>query len=315
MFSFARKRLLPGWLAVCKRGESLELAHVERSDAGGVVLKSLQQLTPETKDKTLAGLLSPFTENKTYRNFRCTTLLAQQDYQLLQVDAPDVPEAEQKEALRWRLKDLIEQPVDSVGLDVIPLPEAVLGGRARQLFAAVAKNDALSSVVTAFHAARMSLEVIDLPEMAQRNVAALFEDENRGLAFLVFDEQSALLTFTYQGELFGLRRIEVGVQQLQQASDERRDQLSDRIVLELQRSIDGVDRQFSSITLSRMVVALPPGCGLEEKMRDGLYIPFEAMDLAKVMDISAVPELLDPEMQRKFLRSIGAALRFEDAPA
>jgi MSHA biogenesis protein MshI len=182
------------------------------------------------------------------------------------------------------------------------------------LFAAVAKNDAVAAAVAAFHSARMGLEVIDLPEMAQRNVAALFEDENRGLAFLVFYEQSALLTFTYQGELFGLRRIEVGARQLQESSEERREQLADRVVLELQRSIDGVDRQFSSITLSRMVVAFPPDCGMEEKMRDGLYIPFEAMDLAKVMDLTAVPELADPEMQRRSLKSIGAALRFEDAP-
>lgn len=315
MFPFSRRRRLPGWLAVCQRESAFEMAHVIRGADGGIELKSLstfpligsgekapwETLLQMGADKTLA-----------LRDYRCTTLLSQGSYQLLQVEAPDVPEAEQKEALRWRLKDLIEYPVDSVGFDIIPLPDAVMGGRTRQLFAAVARNDVIEPVVAGFHAAKLNLEVIDLPEMAQRNISALFEDENRALAFLAFDDSSALLTFTYKGELFSLRRIEVGSQQLLNANEERRAQLAERVVLELQRSIDGVDRQFSSISLSRMIISLPPDCGLEEQLRDGLYIPFEPLDLAKVMDISAVPELASAEAQRRSLKTIGAALRQDE---
>jgi MSHA biogenesis protein MshI len=83
----------------------------------------------------------------------------------------------------------------------------------------------------------------------------------------------------------------------------------------MQRSMDTVDRQFSTISLSRMVVALPPDSGLEEQFRNSIYLPFEAMDLARVMDISAFPELADPEQQRRALRTIGAALRNEERAA
>jgi MSHA biogenesis protein MshI len=263
------------------------------------------------------ALLAELAEDKerALKRYQCTTLLPNGGYQLIQVDAPEVPEAEQKEALRWRLKDMIEHPVEAVSFDILPLPEKVLPGGARQLYAAVARNDVIEPVVKGFHGAGMHLEVIDVPELAQRNVAALFEDENRALAFLAFDETSALLTFTYQGELFSLRRIEVGARQFLDASEDRRAQLAERIVLELQRSIDGVDRQFSAISLSRMIVALPPDCGLEEQLASNLYIPFEAMDLAKVMDLSAVPELQSPEAQRLALKSIGAALRHEEVAA
>ena len=38
------------------------------------------------------------------------------------------------------------------------------------------------------------LDAVDIPELAQRNVAALLEDQNRGLAFLRIDETGMMLT-------------------------------------------------------------------------------------------------------------------------
>ena len=39
------------------------------------------------------------------------------------------------------------------------------------------------------------LEVVDVPELAQRNLAHLLELEGRGLALLALDERGGLLTF------------------------------------------------------------------------------------------------------------------------
>lgn len=304
VLSFLRKSRLPGFLAVCQHGQSLEIAHIQRD---GVNVPRL--LHWEVQELDNAGEMVSSDVARRLRDYRCTTLLKTGDYQLLQLDAPDVPEAEQKEALRWGMKDMLQFPAENAHFDLIPLPEAVMPGRAKQLFAAVTQESVVRPVIERFHAAGLGLEAIDLPEFALRNVAALFEDENRGLAFLVFGEQAALLIFTYAGELFSLRRIEVGSQQLLNANEERRAQLVERVLLELQRSIDGVDRQFSSISLSRMIVSLPADCGLEEQLRDGLYIPIESLDLAKVMDIAAFPELASLEVQRCSLKTIGAALR------
>ena len=43
--------------------------------------------------------------------------LAAEQYNLLLIDAPDVPEEELSEAIKWRVKDLISQPIEDVIVD------------------------------------------------------------------------------------------------------------------------------------------------------------------------------------------------------
>ena len=246
------------------------------------------------------------------KSARCTTLLAPNEYRLLQTEAPGVPAAEVREALRWQLRDQVDLAIETAVVDYLPLPDASNGSRPRQLFVALAADTVIAPLVQDFQEAALALQIIDLPELAQRNIAALFETENRGLAFLAFGESSALLTFNYQGELFALRRIEIGAAQFIGAPLERREQLAERVVLEMQRSMDTVDRQFSGISLSRLMVALPPESGLEAHFANAFYLPFEAVDLTTVLDLSAYPALMEPETQRRALPLLGAALRYEE---
>jgi len=319
MFSFTKRQREPGWLAVCPRFGRVDFAHVTRETGQPPVLRKwLSETVPAVVPTGVAPLvacLGDMAKRHELKAFRCTTQLRGGEYQLLQIEAPSVPDAEMKEALHWKLKDLVDLPAEDASFDILPIPDGGAVNRPHQLYLAIAAKSIVVPVVQCFQDAGLDLAAIDLPELAQRNVAELFEDENRGLAFLAFTEQSALLTFTYRGELFAFRRIEIGSEQIAQASAERRLQLAERVVIEMQRSMDTVDRQFSTISLSRMVVALPPDSGLEEQFRNSIYLPFEAMDLARVMDISAFPELADPEQQRRALRTIGAALRNEERAA
>lgn len=311
MFSFAKRQREQGWMAVCLRGDCVEFAHVVRADGGVPVLRQWgREILPADGDG-----LGNSAKARELKRFRCTTLLASGEYQFIQTEAPAVLDAEMKEALRWKLKDLVDLPQETTGFDVLPIPDTSLGGRPRQIFIALAANSVVAPVVQRFQGAGINLEAIDLPELAQRNIAALFEDENRGLAFLVFYETFSLLTFTYRGELFAFRRIDIGSEQFLQAAAERREQLCERVVLEMQRSMDTVDRQFSAISLSRLVMALPMESGLEEHFRSALYLPFEVMQLDQKMDMSAFPELAEPEAQRLALRTIGAALRDDEVAA
>ena len=56
------------------------------------------------------------------KRFRCSTLLPAPQYQLQLLDAPNVPDAELKSAVRWKLKDFLEYPVDSATVDVVQVP-------------------------------------------------------------------------------------------------------------------------------------------------------------------------------------------------
>lgn len=246
--------------------------------------------------------------------YRCTTLLASGDYQMLQVEAPaNVPPQEAKSAARWRIKDLIDYPVETATVDALFIPFNGTG-RASQMFAVAAKNEVIAATVRPFEEAEIPLEVIDIPELAQRNLARLLEEEGRGLALLSFNESGGLLTFTGGGELYMYRRMDILLRSFAAAGPEQRQALHERVVLELQRSLDHFDRQFRHLAISQVVVAPVPGAeDLPENLAANLDVPVAALDLAQVMDFPHIPELKEPARQVQCLRLLGAALREEAA--
>jgi MSHA biogenesis protein MshI len=245
-------------------------------------------------------------------NFQFATLLAPGEYQLLLVDAPNVPDDELKAAVRWSVKDNLNYHIDDAVLDILRIPGGRRAGESnKSLYVVVAPKELISKRIGLFKRANMNLGVIDIPEMAQRNIAALFEQQGRALALLALDESGGLLTFTNDGELFLARRIEISVGQLQDANESLRQQHFDRLELEMQRSIDHFDRQFKNITVNRILVSVPDNVGLIERLGNNLGIPMERLDLNEVMDLTDAPDLTGDEAQVYALHALGAALRQE----
>ena len=243
--------------------------------------------------------------------FSCATLLPARQYQMQLIDAPNVPEAEMKSALRWRLKDVLGYPVESATVDIMAIPtEQAAAGRGRSVYAVSARNQDIESRMKMFAKAKIPLRVIEVGEMAQRNLATLFEADHKALAMLSFSEDGGLLTFTAQGELYLSRRIEVSLDQLSGVRAEMRDQLFERIALELQRSLDHFDRQFSNVPLARLLLApLPDELGLAAYLAGNLSAPVESVDLGAVLDFHDVPELREPAEQVMRWQTLGTALR------
>jgi MSHA biogenesis protein MshI len=246
-------------------------------------------------------------------SYRCTTVLAGGDYQFMSVESPNVPREELKSAMRWRLKDILDFPVDDATF--VPLdPNAVVRPQ-QSVFAIAARNSVVSARQKMFNAAKVKLRVIDVPEMAQRNVSALLEQDGRGIALLSFGEDGGLLTVSWRGELYLSRRIDVTLALLLDDDHDRKHQAFDKITLELQRSLDNFDRQFSFISVAKLVLAPTGATGLDEYLSSNLYTRVETLDLANVLDLERVPELSDPARQQRFFVPIGAALRLEEGAA
>lgn len=244
--------------------------------------------------------------------YRCTTLLRTGDYQMLQVEAPRVPAEEAKTAVRWSIKDMVDFPVESAAVDGLFIPAEGTAARNPQMFAVAAKNDVVAATFKPFGESDIPLEVIDIPELAQRNLARSFEQEGRGLALLAFDEAGGLLTITSGGELYQYRRIEVPAANFGNAAPEQRRGLYDRVVLELQRSLDNFDRQFRDIAVARLLVTPVPGADdMRDHLAANLDLPVAWLELSEVMDFPHIPELREPGRQAQCLRMIGAAMRDE----
>lgn len=243
---------------------------------------------------------------------KCTTLLASSEYQMLMVEAPAVPSNELKTAVRWKIKDSLNYHVEDATIDVLPVPTEKPGSeRAKSIYVIAASNGIIKKHIELFYQAKIELDVIDIPELAQRNVAAMFEQGDQALAMLSFDDNGGLMTFTAGGELYLSRLIEISARQLQDANESLRKQYRERVEFELQRSLDYFDSQFGHMTVNRLLVCVPDNTGLVEFLAAAVDTKVEKLDLSQAMDISAVPTLADSEFAAHALLSLGAALRPE----
>lgn len=297
-----------GWFAVGLGEHGVYLAKIQFAGAMPRVVRCEYHET---------GTVSPASLEKLRREAGIgkdsfTTLLAPGEYQMLLVEAPNVPVNELKTAIRWKIKDGLNFHIDDAMVDVLQIPASKYGSdRPSSVYAIAASNATIQKRIELFEQAGIPLDVIDIPEMAQRNIAALFEQEERALALLAFDERGGLLTFSSGGELYLSRRLEISVGQLQDANEDLRGQYRDRVELELQRSLDYFDRQYNHVPVSRVLVCVPDSTGLVGFLSAAVDAKVEKLDLSQVMDISAVPELGDSEFVPFALPALGAALRQE----
>src|SRR3989338_1424865 len=184
---------------------------------------------------------------------------------MLMVETPNVPASELKTAVRWKIKDSLNYHVEDATIDVLPIPAGKSSSeRVQSVYVIAASNITVKKRIALFEQAKIDLSVIDIPEMAQRNIASLFERGDQALAMLAFDKNGGLLTFTAGGELYLSRFMEITVGQLLDANESLRKQYRERVEFELQRSLDYFDSQFSHMIVNRVLVCAPDNTGLVE---------------------------------------------------
>lgn len=299
-------------LAIALHGEGVFAACVARQAEGKPKVMLAAFYAADKADKaSTPDMLEKTGKDLHANNYRCATLLGAGEYQLLSVEAPNVPADELRTAVRWRLKDMLDFPADQAGIDVLDIPTDK--GRSQSIFAVAARNSLIESRQNRFVDAGVALAVIDIPEMAQRNISALVEPEGRGVAMLSFSSEGGLLTVTFNGELYLARRIDVTLEQLLDSDHDRKHACYDKITLELQRSLDHFDRQYNFINVSKLVLAPTGASGLDEYLSSNLYTRVESLDLAAVLDLGGITELAAPAQQQRFFLTLGAALRQEEA--
>lgn len=298
------------WTAVVFSSHRVEVARMRFQSARRPQLMSWDSYPREGADLDIVKRLRDAGRLGTGR---CSLILPAGQYQLLQIEAPAVPAEEMRDAVRWRIKDMVGFPVEDAGIDC--LPAAAPGGRASQIYVVAASRGVLQSWVHLFQDAKAPLQAIDIGELAQRNVSALFEEDGRGLAILGFDEGGGRLTFTRAGELYFTRYIEVAPEEIADAATGKAANLKERILLDVQRTLDNVDRIHSDIPIARLLVSPPPGAAdFVDYLTENLYQPVAMLDLGQRIDLSAVPRLSNPAVQSAALGAIGGALRGQPVP-
>lgn len=300
-----RRRATPGLTAIGLLDGGVCLVQVARGASGRPQLTACEYRPwgADGERKVLTRLAA----DHGLKRARCTTLLAHNDYSLLVTEAPEVEAGELKTALRWRVKDLIDFPVDEATIDVFDVPGTAVSGRAREMYAVAARNPAVQRQVDLLTRCGVNLDIIDIPEMAQRNLAALLAVDERGVVLLSFTAHTGLMTLTKNGELYLSRHLDVGLELLRTADASGH---LGRIVLEVQRSLDYFENHFRTAPINHLV--LSPSArnipGLAAYLGSNLSVKVEVMDLGQLLDYATTTPA---ELETVGLATLGAALRRE----
>lgn len=298
------------WLSVAFAANGVAVASVTLAATARPVVRKAAFFG----DGAEAAVLEKIGRELHAKQFRITTLLAGGEYQVRALDAPEVPDAELKTAVRWRMKDMLDFPIDEATIEVLRIPAEGAGQRVGgQVLAIAARNSVVGARQRLFAASHMALTAIDIPEMAQRNMSALAATPGRGLAMLSFGEDGGLLTVTFEGELYLSRRLDVTLAQLCDDDYERKHASFDKVTLEVQRSLDHFERQFNAINVNLLMLAPTGAAGLEEYLASNQYMPVATLDLAAVLDFDSVAGLGDAAAQQRLFMALGGALRCEAA--
>src|SRR5690349_17952086 len=136
MFSFIRRARVAGLRAGVAVSDREVAVAVVRRTAGRrpVIVNCVSQPAPEGyADLAVERALQDLALGHT----PVSAVIGAGDYQIVQVEAPEVPPAELRQATRWRLRDQFDFPIDSATIDLFDVP-ATTRRRARMLFAVAA---------------------------------------------------------------------------------------------------------------------------------------------------------------------------------
>jgi MSHA biogenesis protein MshI len=239
-----------------------------------------------------------------------STVLRAQDYQLALVETPEVPPAELRAAMRWRLKDTIDFRVEEAVIDVFDVPDQNRGGHGRMMYAVAARRGAVDRHASAL-AAVPGFDVVDVPELCLRNLASLLPSAASGVALLHLGETTAGIVLVRGKTFYFARQMDFeATLHIAPGSDSGERLDAGGVVLELQRSLDYYERHFDQPPITRIAVAPagPRAAALAQDLGRDTGLEVATLDLNAVLSCAAP---IDPATQAGCLMAVGAALREE----
>jgi MSHA biogenesis protein MshI len=303
VFSFLKPKAAPGVrIGVAFNADQVAVAAVRRPASGRAVLEHCAVVPVAGGD---AALLEALRQAGTPRT-PVSVLLQTDDYQLALIEAPDVLPAELRAAVRWRLRDAIDFHVDDAVVDVFDVPPKGRHAQGRMMYAVAARRGAVQGYATRLAGWR-GFDVVDVPELCLRNLAAQLPAADQGVALLHLGETSASVVLVRGPTLYLARQMPLqflagGAEGEAPAVD------SEAVALELQRSLDYYESHYDQPPIGQVMVA-PAGAraaALAAGLARETGLAVQALDLGELLDCAEPPS---DALQADCLLAVAAALR------
>jgi MSHA biogenesis protein MshI len=288
--------------------EGVAFAHIKRMATQQPTLSHLEFIAVDDPAHNADNLRSRLAKLG-LQKVPCNIVMNNGSYQMLLGEAPKVPQEELVDALRWRVKDLIQFPVADAILDAFLLPEDSARGTSRMAYAVVAQRNNIVQLIQHAKAAHLDLNAIDIPELALRNVAQACCDTKRGIALVKLVQGGGSLQIIRDGNVYLTRQFSLAYN-----AGLLDDLPGDALVLELQRSLDYFERQMRQTPPSHVYL-----CGenvtadkLTPEIRNGLAVKIELFPVESGVQLG---EHVQEHSLSLCLLALGAALREDSVGA
>jgi len=231
------------------------------------------------------------------------------EYQIVQVEAPEVLPSEMRAAIRWKLRDAISFSVDEAAIDIFETPEPVRRTQSKMLFAVAARDSAIQRLSTALKPVARGFNAIDIPELCLRNLAALLPQDTKGVAMLAINETFAQLVITRQGTMYLTRRIDTRASSGPQSAQRGETSIdAASLALELQRSLDYYESHYDQTPIGDLVIA--PATDKVQRLASDLKnetsLRIAVLDARELFNVYKPGEVVT---DWQCLMALGAALR------
>ncbi len=238
----------------------------------------------------------------------CHISLSHHFYQMLLVDVPNVPDEELREAVKWRVKDLITQPVEKMVVDVFRLPADAYRGRMNMLYVALIEKALVAPLVQACDENELPLCGVGIAELALAQITRQLADmENRSLAMLFLTGNNGSINLVENGYLYLTRTLEMQAMGGYSGNLDFNQDPTDNLALDIQRSLDYYESQLGKTGVSRVYMVSESIEQLHWCEALSSRLPIKAVSFV-LGDVVQIASELSTEQQGLLTPAVGIAL-------
>lgn len=193
------ERLVVSW-----SGQAMSYVHAKRAGNDFKIIRAGVEVQGSDSREDFVRRLQALGLKGVHAKF----MLKPEQYQLLQIEAPAVAPEELRSAARYQIKEMVDVHLDDLTIDVLRVGDGQ-GRAASQLFVVAANNAVVRDAMELADAMQWNVRVIDVQDMAQRNLQTVAEPQRAHACLIVAEGRQALLTISAGGELYYSRRLDL----------------------------------------------------------------------------------------------------------
>ena len=186
-------------------GQNCRVQHLKKQEDGLIQLAAKHFLY--TSREQLASEFKQICRELSLKNNLCRWVLSRENYQTHTVDRPNVSKKEMDTALKWQIKDLLEQPVEDVLVSHYqPLHP---NQQESQLIAVVVEKSLVVSLIDMTRSAGLEMDSIEIEELSIGNAFSNQLAEDKITGFVGEDSKGLIFNF-YNGTELCFSRYKKG---------------------------------------------------------------------------------------------------------